>query len=221
MMGARINVGCGDRPTPGWRNFDSSLSVRLARVPLLPPVLHRLGLIDDNQRDFARVVRAHRIEFGDATRRLPLAASSVEVLYSCHMLEHLDRQAAGRFLREAGRVLAPFGILRIIVPDLRKLIEAYLQSGDADAFIEASYLGVGGGGSPGERLRLAVHGARHRWMYDGPSLCRLLAGHGFVEPQVAAAGATTIPDPHPLDLFERAAESVCVEAQNPQREAGR
>jgi hypothetical protein len=27
----RVNVGCGSSPTPGWVNFDNSLSVRAAR----------------------------------------------------------------------------------------------------------------------------------------------------------------------------------------------
>ena len=31
----RVNVGCGSSPTPGWVNFDNSLSVRAARWPLL------------------------------------------------------------------------------------------------------------------------------------------------------------------------------------------
>ena len=34
-MGVRINVGCGMTPTPGWTNYDNSLSVKLARRPIL------------------------------------------------------------------------------------------------------------------------------------------------------------------------------------------
>ena len=27
----KINIGCGDTPTKGWRNYDNSWSVRLAK----------------------------------------------------------------------------------------------------------------------------------------------------------------------------------------------
>jgi hypothetical protein len=67
-----------------------------------------------------------------------------------------------------------------------------------------------------ERLRLPLVGTRHhQWMYDGASLCRLLQKHGFVNTAVMPGGQTTIPNYEPLDLWERAAESVYVEAQKP------
>ena len=49
-------------------------------------------------------------------------------------------------------------------------------------------------------------------MYDGKSLTRLLSEAGFVDARVMPAGLTNIADPHGLDLAERAAESVYVEA---------
>jgi len=31
----RVNIGCGQSPTPGWINFDNSLTVKIARSSLL------------------------------------------------------------------------------------------------------------------------------------------------------------------------------------------
>lgn len=210
----RINVGCGQTPTRGWRNFDNSASVRLASIPFVPDLLLRLGILERRQYQFIRFLRENRVEFGDATRGLPVRDSSVDVLYSSHMLEHLDRIEVTGFLREAARILRPGGILRVAVPDIRKQVEQYTRVGDADLFIESTQLCVARPRSFGQRLSLLLVGPRHhQWMYDGPSLSRLLASQGFVNADVLPLGRTRIPFPEPLDLHERAAESVYVEAE--------
>jgi len=63
----------------------------------------------------------------DVSKPLPLPNDSVPFAYSCHMLEHLPRDAAARFLFELNRVLMPGGIARIVVPDLEVLATAYLR----------------------------------------------------------------------------------------------
>ena len=210
----RVNVGCGRSPINGWRNFDNSLSIRLAKIPLLPSVLANLGFLGTPQREFIDFLRSHQVEYADAASCLPLANEVVEVLYSSHMLEHLDRHEASVFLTEAMRVLRPSGIVRLALPDIKKQVESYLDSGDADTFIAGTHLTQPRPRSPGSRLRLLVTGARHHhWMYDGSSLCQLLASRGFARPRVVAPGETRIPNPGELDLFERASESVYVEAE--------
>jgi predicted SAM-dependent methyltransferase len=210
----RINIGCGQTPTKGWRNYDNSLSLRLARIPILPSILCKLNIIENSQYQFIRFARANQIEYVDGRKRLPIPDASVEVLYSSHMLEHLDRNEAARFLKEAVRVLRPGGIIRIAVPDLKKLVVQYCESGDADTFIEATYLCVSRPRSFAQRLRLLLVGARHhQWMYDGNSLCRLLMAHGFLRAEVLPAGQTKIHLHEPLDLWERASESIYVEAE--------
>lgn len=56
--------------------------------------------------------------------RLPFANESVQFVYSEHMMEHMLPLAGGgvNFLREAWRVLAPGGVLRIVTPDLDKYV---------------------------------------------------------------------------------------------------
>ncbi len=215
-MALRINIGCGQTPTPGWRNFDNSLSLRLSKIPFLPDVLLRLGLVDDHQYGLMLFCRNNDVEYGDATKRFPLGDGSADVIYSSHMLEHLDRDEVKRFLPEAFRLLRPGGIIRLAVPDLKHLVGRYIETGDADAFIEATCLCVPRPRSIAQRLRLLMVGPRHhQWMYDGNSLCRLLRHHGFVNPTLMPAGQTTIAEHEPLDLAERASESVYVEARKP------
>ncbi len=209
----RVNVGCGMTPTRGWRNFDNSFSLRLARHGALASLAGRLGLVSGEQRQFIDFCRRERIEWADATTRIPLPDGSVEVLYSSHMLEHLDRQDAVHFLREARRVLMPGGTLRVSVPDVGRHVARYLETGDADELIDRMHTCVPRPRSALGRLREAAIGPRHhQWMYDGRSLVRLLQAEGFLDPVALPPGQTTIASPEPLDLRERADESVYVEA---------
>lgn len=215
-MGLRINIGCGQTPTKGWRNFDNSLSLRLSKIPLLPDQLQNWGFLERSQQQFIRFARENDIEWGDATQGLPIQDESVDVLYSSHMLEHLDKNETEKFLGEAFRVLRPGGIIRIAVPDLKRQIAHYNECGDADAFIEATHLCAPRPRSLAQRLRLLLVGTRHhQWMYDGNSLSALLQKHGFIKAEVMPVGQTKIHAYEPLDLQERAFESVYVEAEKP------
>jgi hypothetical protein len=66
----RLNMGCGATPTPGWLNFDNSLTVRLAKLPVLLKALRAAGAIADEQIRWA-VVREPRIQWANAVRRTP------------------------------------------------------------------------------------------------------------------------------------------------------
>ncbi len=213
---ARINIGCGQTPTKGWRNFDNSFSLRLAKIPLFPDILHKMGLVAASQYQFIKFARENDIEYGDATKGLPVNQESCEVVYSSHMLEHLDRKGADKFLKEAFRVLCKNGIIRIAVPDIKKKIEQYNDSGDADAFIESTHMCVPRPTSLAQKMRLLLVGTRHhQWMYDGESLSKLLCKHGFIKAEVVPIGKTMIPESGSLDLQERSDESVYVEARKP------
>lgn len=215
-MVLRINIGCGKTPISGWRNFDNSLSLRISKIPLLPNFLLKLKLLEIPQHQFIRFARENSIEFGDAVKGLRLKDESVGVLYSSHMLEHLDRNEADKFLKEAYRLLHSGGIIRIAVPDIKKTISQYNESGDADAFIKSTSLCQPRPRSFAQSLRLLLVDTRnHQWMYDGESLSNLLSKHGFVETKIIPAGQTKIPGHEPLDLNERDSESVYVEAEKP------
>ena len=209
----KINIGCGSAPTPGWKNYDNSPSVKLAKSPLKRLMLRSLGLLNAEQLKFIAMAKAADIHFVNACSKIPEAHGSVEVIYSSHMLEHLDREKAAKFLREAFRVLAPGGIIRIAVPDISYHVNNYLTHRDANRFIEDTFLTRPGHKNLFEKLIYLLIGDRHHlWMYDGPSLCKLLVGSGFSDAKELAEGTTRIADPGALDLRERSPESVFVEA---------
>jgi len=200
-------------PTLGWENFDNSFSLKLSGYPLLASLLFKIKAINAEQRDYIAFCRKNDIKWADATKTIPLPDGSVELLYSSHMLEHLDREDATLFLKEAKRVLAKGGKIRLAVPDIEKRVEAYNRDKDADRFIESTRMCVSRPRSLLQRMALLLLGTRHHlWMYDGKSLSKLLQQHGFSDISVLPPGETTISSPGKLDLREREDESVYVEA---------
>lgn len=202
----RVNLGCGQTPTPGWINIDNSPTVRLARTPFAKLIPSKNG--------FVRAVKKHDIRYGNALA-IPVRDASVEVLYSSHMLEHLDRDEASEFLAEAKRVLKPGGVIRIVVPDLGKLVALYSETHDANAFVAGLNMQTSKPKTPLSKLRHTfVSGFRdeHFWMYDRDSLLNLLNKHDFKDAVSLNAGQTTISDPGELNLREREDESLYVEA---------
>jgi len=132
------------------------------------------------------------------------------------MLEHLDRNEASKFLKEAFRMLRPGGIIRIVVPDINKQIALYNISGDANALIESTLLCEDSPKTFLQRLRFLATGKRnHQWMYDGNSLSNLLKASGFINTEILPIGKTRICQHEPLDLYEGGPESVYVEAEKP------
>ncbi len=210
-MKVRVNIGCGATPAEGWRNFDNSLSLKLAHHPTLARILE--PVLSPQQIEYIDFCRKHRVEFADATKRIPLPDASAEIVYSSHMLEHLDRAEARSFLAEARRVLCDGGILRIAIPDMGKLCAEYISHGDADRFMERMLICEPKPKTLLGRFRQALVGRRnHHWMYDAASLSKLLSSAGFRNVTLLKPGETAISNPRPLDLFERADESIYAEA---------
>ncbi len=150
---------------------------------------------------------------GDLRSPLPFADGSARMIYSEHVLEHLQQDDAIRLLRECQRVLAPEGILRIGVPDAEIYFKAYI-SGDQSFFDELQHLG--GAVNP---LRTPIEvinhmfrmGPHHLFAWDWPTLNLALTEAGFVSTKKCASAEASSTEIC-LDDPSRAFETLYVEA---------
>jgi len=202
-------------PTPGWMNFDNSWSIRVARIPILVFIIKKLKIINSSQLNYIHFAIENEIHWADAVTKLPLPDASVEVLYTSHMIEHLERKKVDNFLSEAKRVLKPGGTIRICVPDLRIFIDRYMSNNDADEFMHKLHMNKDYPNSLVQKIKYLCIGDRHhQWNYDAASLSNLLKKSGLQNPVALKPGVTTIPDPGELNLREREEESLYIEAKN-------
>jgi len=198
-----LNLGCGAQTPEGWHNVDYAWGARLARFPGFRLINRRLGIFNLQwQGD---------IVLHDLRRPLPWPDNSAVAVYCSHTLEHFSRDQGRRLLAEIHRVLGPAGVVRIVVPDLARIVERYCR-GDlrSDHFLDAlGVLTANGDGSLKERLAPLIK-FPHKCMYDQATLLRLLDCHGFdAEPRRHLE--SIIPGLERLELAGRTEGAVVVE----------
>jgi len=111
---------------------------RLIVKPALPQnrdgkVLIHIGCGKTNSPEFinidARPLSHVHIATDDITSLSDFATGTVDMVYMCHILEHIKASDLKRVLSEMKRVLKAGGVLRLSVPDFDKLVEVYNATG--------------------------------------------------------------------------------------------
>lgn len=114
----------------------------------------------------------------DFSAALPFRSASIDLLHSEDLLEHLDGDVGKRFLAECHRVLRPNGVMRLLTPDLRALVErVYLQRDASQLAWCDTHLAASG---PCEALNMHLRmNGEHRFVYDEEHLTETLRAIGF------------------------------------------
>lgn len=114
----------------------------------------------------------------DFEHDLPFRTGSVDLLHSEDLLEHLHLAAGKRLLRECHRVLRPNGVMRILTPDLRALVQSvYLDRLPQHLAWCRDILSADG---PCEALNMHLRmDGEHRFVYDEEHLTKVLETIGF------------------------------------------
>jgi len=189
---ARLNLGCGTTSAPGWVNVDGSWSAWLSRHRAIRSVLVRCGVVParagDGDWPDDVVVR-------DLRKSLPFSSESFDAIYASHVVEHLYRTEAAGLLAECRRILKPGGLLRVVVPDLKAIVDEYVAAGgnghgpttptDPCARLN-SRLMLRQGSPPSGPLHLRLYSFfsdfhSHKWMYDATHLAGLFRDAGFAD----------------------------------------
>lgn len=195
--GVKLNLGSGLHPKPGWINVDLFAPTADARL--------------------------------DLRRPLPFPDGCAAYIYVEHFFEHLnypqvidsmgwDLEQPGvasealRFLRESRRVLAPGGVLDIVVPDTEGMIDEYVQRGRRPAS-GVDWWGPRWCDTALHRVNyLFRQGREHKYAYDEETISRVLASVGFIGVRRRAF------DPA-IDAPNHEIGSLCIVAQKPVTES--
>ena len=104
------------------------------KTPVLkdePPRMLNVGCGSHYHPDWCNVdlvsVDPRVIEF-DIRKGLPFHDNYFLAVYHSHVLEHLTPQQGQTLIQECQRVLQPGGVLRIVVPDLERIAQLYLET---------------------------------------------------------------------------------------------
>ena len=190
----KLHLGCGPTAkTPaGWLNLDASWSARLAKYPILRRLLTVIRLLPRGLPDHPW---AADIFIHDIRKPLPFEDNSFAAIYAAHLLEHLYPDKARALLKECYRVLEPGGVLRIVVPDLRVIINDYVKATEinsapageppypADTLSRYFFIQYPSHNILYELYAKLTDFHSHKWMYDAVSLRGCFNGAGFVEVQ--------------------------------------
>lgn len=187
--GLLLNLGCGGAGRSGWFNVDA---------------------FPGDGVDLAC----------DLRRRIPLPDGCARGVFCEHFLEHLDVQTeVPLFLQECRRLLAPGGVLRIVVPDAGRYLLAYGQ-GDwrqlaamrpLDEHRVDRWFGIR------YRTRMELINAvfrqfgEHLFAYDAETLEATLRAAGFEQVGEKRYGQGAMADLC-IDRADRAGESLYMEA---------
>jgi SAM-dependent methyltransferase len=190
VLPRRLQLGAFDQVHENWLSTDITPHLLVARVPGLPWLLNRFGMIDADRYATHRSGAFRSVRYLDVSRRFRFANATFECVYASHVLEHLERHAAERCLREVHRVLKDDGVLRVAVPDLDGVVAAY-DPADPDSFLRGIY--------ESHSCRRS-RGSQHRWQYNALSLEELLRRVGFRQVEVCGYQAGRCPDLERLEL---------------------
>lgn len=164
--------------------------------------------------------------FLDATEAFPLPSNTFAFVYSEHMIEHIPYRQARAMVKECFRILRPGGVIRVVTPDLvflKSLLNSDLTPFQ-NAYIDYSvqqYAIEDGAGSGVHVFNHFMRAWGHQFIYDQPSLNRLVAEAGFVDLTPSGLCASRHARLQEIAKVDRmpegflAAESIVVEARKP------
>jgi SAM-dependent methyltransferase len=200
--GMKLNLGCGSHVPEGWINVDYALGARMMKIPFFKSINRKIRLFD---LDWNRNVYLH-----DLNRRFPWPDSSVDVVYSSHNMGYVD---AKLFLSECFRVLRSGGIIRVVVPDLRHVVDEYLKGNiPADEFVASLNVITGNSRSCIKNRLSALIEFPQYCFYDSARLIEVIKKAGFAA-SLRQAFDSDIDDINTIELQGCTEHAVIVEGR--------
>jgi predicted SAM-dependent methyltransferase len=144
----------------------------------------------------------------DFSRPLPFPSESFDGVFCEHVMEHFALEDGQRLAQEVYRVLRLGGCFRVVVPDAELLLRRYFDTPE-----ELVARRCAGEATPMEIVNLYFRQRyEHQFLYDWPTMKKMLLGAGFETVSRAAFGEGCHCLPVILDDEKYEWESLYVEA---------
>lgn len=201
----KLNLGCGSQVPDGWINVDYALGARFAKLPFFRILNKKIKIFN---MDWNQNIFIHNL-----IKPLPWDNDSVDVIYISHTLEHFSKDDGCYLLDQCQRVLKKGGFIRIVVPDLKYIIEKY-STGKLRANDFIKELGIN---NSKDRTSIknkiaSLFQFQHKCMYDTQTLVEVLKEIGFLS-QSKQPFDSDIMDIKTVELENRTKNAVIVEGR--------
>jgi predicted SAM-dependent methyltransferase len=190
----KLQIGCGELPMPGWLNTDLDPGIGRAAGTEVPVI------------------------YMDASAPFPIPDDAFDFIYAEHVIEHVPLADGQTMLSESHRVLRRGGRIRVATPDLRQLVQLYVDreepSVDQSEYI--SWIAETFFADPAQVgatvvLNNAFRAWGHAFLYDEETLRSILLDAGFVDVRRMPFGESDNPN---LRSLERHGDVVGSRAMN-------
>lgn len=195
----RLHLGAFDQPIEGWVNTDITPHIFVTRFPMLPWLMKIFKLIDENRYQQHKAGVFRKLKYMNLTKTLPVGTETVEAIFSSHVFEHLFPDEIFHLVNEIKRVLIPGGICRVVVPDLKKIVNNF-DPEDPSEFLKRIF----------ENSTRSGIKNQHHTGFTEESLGKLFTETGFSKTTASSYMEGACPDINRLD--NRPDESIFFEA---------
>jgi len=196
-----INLGSGPDGIARWENYDWGVLPLVGKIGLVN-MLVKWGIIDKRyKRNWPD------IKMADVRKELPIESGVVDWVYCSHVIEHLEKYEAESLVKEIKRILKRGGRVRIVLPDLNKIIKNYGDDPDQFNRVYFGFEKDKKAGILGKFIR------PHNWMYTYESFKKLMVEAGFEKIEKSNWQNGKMPDVKKLDLEIHKDLSFYIEAE--------
>jgi predicted SAM-dependent methyltransferase len=138
------------------------------------------------------------IIYMDATQRFPFDNDAFSFVFSEHMIEHISLTQGVFMLKECYRVLKPGGVLRVVTPNIRFLLELFSSNKTAiqQKYISSYKKFYDGFDMVNEVMVINTFLKEwgHQFVYDEDTLFFILKQAGFNEISRHKVGESSVPE---------------------------
>lgn len=193
-----LNVASSTNFLENFINLDSSIYIKLAKVyPITRFIIGKK--YKDSVLKYRNALKGNILLEHDCRKKLDFDNATVDHILCSHFLEHVYPNECKAILTDFHRVLKPNATLHLILPDMKILINNYLNSNElnaCDQLIRQTLLTKEERPSLGYRFLefTGRYGLQHYWMYDKNSMAIMLKNIGF---------KITLNDEHPSAGFRK------------------